>query len=178
MVVRHLDDGRFEAVPPLFLKWPAKHISLYTILIDIVISILFILVSNNLSALMLFGVILLSAFFALGYSRESFSIMYIHLVYCIVYIISCVGVVVLIIFDNSGPVHKEMKRIGYPIDPIWVYCFAGVTIISHALMIPPSVKVIKYAAIDDALKKMMEDEEFKKRLRKPCQARPEIPILV
>ena len=45
-------------------------------------------------------------------------------------------------------------------------------------MIPPSVKVIKYAAIDDALKKMMEDEEFKKRLRKPCQARPEIPILV
>ncbi|CAL2036833.1 unnamed protein product [Caenorhabditis brenneri] len=173
MSIRHLEDGRFEIIKPMFFKWPAKEVILSMLLAEISFSIIFLLKSTNIFALLLLSLMFLSALFAIGYNREVFPVIYIHFVLCFVYILISLTVVSAVYFDPSicdkdcQTITQRIENVGLPVKEVWAYSFSGFIIIAHVLMTPVSFRMMKYTAARRALDKMMADEEFTKKLQRP-----------
>ncbi|CAX51631.1 uncharacterized protein CELE_C48B4.8 [Caenorhabditis elegans] len=181
MGIRHLDDGRFVIVPPTFLWWPAKHVILSIILANAIITTFFLLQASNILASILLCSILLSIVFAMGYIRESFALIYIHFIYCLLYIVFSFLFIPTFYYDQKictnaaicKTVQEWLEELVTTVASRWIYAFTGTTLITHIMMTPVSLRMMKYSASCEALEKMMTDEEYVKKMKRLAIIHPE-----
>uniref|UniRef100_A0A1I7UQL8 Protein-serine/threonine phosphatase n=1 Tax=Caenorhabditis tropicalis TaxID=1561998 RepID=A0A1I7UQL8_9PELO len=185
MSIRHLEDGRFEVLQPFVFRWPAKKVILSILVADAIFSILVIVQSSNIVASFLLCSIVLSAIVAVGYDREIFPIIYIHFVLCLLYIFFFAAIIPMVFYNPQicgGEKCKKMlqwmESVGLPKNWISICCFSVGTLISHILMTPVSLRMMKFTAACKALDEMMADEEFTRRLQRPIYPNISYPIPV